>query len=150
MCHRCVHFKFSLCDFLWVFLQSLSNWFWCDVNLSPTHTHSLTELGHVKNSACIILHEFKVLSRLNLVSYPHNMCSWVQTVCQSGLSRHALLFSTMLHEMKLWTYIFNDNWCHAGVTSWTLYHRITAHSAHACGYLHGPLCVVSFSLARCM
>ena len=62
--------------------------------------------------------------------YPHNMCSWVQTVCQSGLSRHTLLFSTELHEMVLRTYIINDDWCHAGVTAWTLYQRITALSAH--------------------
>ena len=121
-------------DFLWVFLQSWSNWFWHEVSASspppppPTHTHCTVTCK--KNSACIILHEFKVSSRLNLVLYPHNMCSWVQTVCQPGLSRHVLLFSTVLHEMVLRTYILNDYWCHAGVTSWTLYHRITVLSAH--------------------
>ena len=40
--------------------------------------------------------------------------------------RHVLLFSIVLHEMILRTCILNDNWCHAGGTSWTLYHRITA------------------------
>ena len=91
-----------------------------------------------QNGACMycLTLSLDFTCRLNLVLCPHNMCSWAQAVHSSGPSTYSLLFSTVLYRM-----IISDEWCQAGVTSWTLvYVYITElqHTVHS--HLHSPLC----------
>ena len=119
---------------------------WCK-SFSPTPT--LTALWHVKNSACIILHEFELHMSPEFSLIPtqyvqlstDSMSVWTVKTCTSLQHRVAWNDLTNIHHQRQLMP------CRSDIMDIVSQNHSTQCT---CSYLHGPLCVGSFSLSKCI